>query len=206
MFAMNLSFLVLTGSFYLTSAMIINRLTPKPERGFQVDLTVVPNEIFWLCFGYVPSNSSRHHSFRWDQCTDEKSAFDGANGFAYTLHASWENGLLNLRFWRSEITNDDYMLVQNAPLPPSNTFTINHNRGITTITDNTIRFSSIVRAIEAPIPLAGEGPIATQNPKEHKLDTLQVLDKSVEVRGLKDKGVIVIGNGRGIQSMQLSEV
>ncbi|KAI6230467.1 hypothetical protein M3Y99_01065900 [Aphelenchoides fujianensis] len=196
------------------NGILINRLTPKADRGFQVELTVIPNEGFWLCFGYVPSNSSHHHSFRWDQCTDERSAFAGTHGFAYTLHASWENQLLNLRFWRAEITDDDYMLVHSAPLPPSNTLTITHSRGITAINDNTIRFSSIVRAIEAPIPL-NKGPDRHAGPERsehlhgyaidrHKLDTLHVLDKTVEVRGLKDKGVIVIGNGNGIQSMKAS--
>ncbi|KAI6183240.1 STAS domain-containing protein [Aphelenchoides bicaudatus] len=127
---------------------------------------------------------------------------DLTSGFAYTLHAQWELGRLNIRFWRAEVTTDqDYMLVHNAHIEDSK-LTITHARGITAINDNTIKYSSIVRAIEAPIPMTGGKPLIKHEPP-HKLDTLHVLDKHVEVKGIQDKGVLVIGNGRGIHSMQL---
>lgn len=33
-----------------TQAMMINRLTPKPEHGFQVQLNLIVNEPFWSVF------------------------------------------------------------------------------------------------------------------------------------------------------------
>lgn len=137
---------ILVCQLSVINAMMINRLNPKPDQGFQVQLNLTKNEPFWwdlpydfviiyafrLCFGYVPANHSHHHSFRWDKCTtDERhQSLNGHHGFAYAIHGEWDTGLLSLKFWRAEITDQDYMLINNANIPDSH-LTITHSRGIT---------------------------------------------------------------------------
>lgn len=128
---------------------------------------------------------------RWDKCTNERQqTLNAHHGFSYTIHAEWDAGLLNLKFWRAEITDQDYMIVNNAHIPDSQLI-ITHTRGITvvnrdiinitilfqSINDNTIKYSAIVRAIEAPVPLSGGSPIVHREPPPVCLNILRVSNR-----------------------------
>jgi hypothetical protein len=39
--------IILVCQFFVTNAMLINRMTPKPDQGFQVQLNLTKNEPFW---------------------------------------------------------------------------------------------------------------------------------------------------------------